>query len=54
VSALVVAQPHLVVPAAVLVLLAVVGLDPRPALAAAVYAAAEIAGRAQPVTAAFS
>jgi hypothetical protein len=44
---LVVARPHVLVPIAVLVLLAMVGDDPRPALAATVYAAVLAAGLVQ-------
>jgi len=43
----VVAQPELLVAAAVLLLLALLGLDPRPALAATVFAAADAAGQVQ-------
>jgi len=45
--ALIVAQPELLVPAAILLLLALLGLDPRPALAATVFAAAYAAGQVQ-------
>jgi hypothetical protein len=48
---LVTAPPQLVVPAAVLLLLAVVGRDPRPALAATVWVTADVAGRAQTLAA---
>jgi hypothetical protein len=47
VRVLVTVPPQLVVPAAALLLLAVVGLDARPALAATVWVTADVAGRAQ-------
>jgi hypothetical protein len=45
--ALTVASPQLLLPVAVLLVLAVIGADPRPALAATVYVLANVAGIAQ-------